>query len=156
MSWSGTDHQVKPEQYVQNLTHSDILEIEAAVKHFQSMFPEPRFSACTDISKGLGLARGLANPETFPLSENLAKRLRSITEVVYDGRGFLVLRGIQPALYTEEERVIMYAGLTSYVANSRARNIGVLEKPYCTSDSNTDEYQTIFVTVPMQILRTRF
>ena len=73
---------------------------------------------------GLGLARGHVSPATFPLSEALATRLSAITDRVYNGCGFHRLRGLDPASYTETENVILYAGITSYVADKRARNIG--------------------------------
>lgn len=76
------------------------------------------------MASGLAIARGFASPETFQLPEELRQRLRGITKAVYSGLGFCVLRGLNPAVYTEEERVILHAGLTSHVANCRARNIG--------------------------------
>ena len=72
----------------------------------------------------LGVARGHVSPDTFPLSDGLAKRLRAITDHVYSGRGFHRLRGLDPTSYTETENVILYAGITSYAADKRARNIG--------------------------------
>lgn len=77
-----------------------------------------------DVSIALGIPRGLASPITFPLPKDLSQRLQQITSVVYQGRGFVVLRGVDPSRYTAEERVVMYAGITSYVADTRARNIG--------------------------------
>lgn len=64
------------------------------------------------------------SPKTFPLSDDLATRLRAITDHVYNGKGFHRLRGLNPASYTEVENIILYAGITSYVADQRARNIG--------------------------------
>ncbi|KAH8670608.1 hypothetical protein BGZ61DRAFT_497744 [Ilyonectria robusta] len=107
MAWVGAELETNPALFDEHLSSDDIADIEAAVKHFQ----------------GLGLARGFANPETFPLSEELASRLRAITSRVYDGRGFHRIRGLDTSRYTEEERVIAYAGITSYVADERARNI---------------------------------
>jgi hypothetical protein len=72
----------------------------------------------------LGLARGYVSPATFPLSEALATRLRAITDRVYNDYGFYRLRGLDPASNTETENVILYAGITSYVADKRSRNIG--------------------------------
>ena len=80
----------------------------------------------SEILKGLGIARGLATPETFPLPRELSERLKSVTDVVYNGRGFKVFRGLDPAKYSEEEAVVMYAGLTSHVASKRGRNIGTV------------------------------
>ena len=77
----------------------------------------------------LGLPRGLVSRETFPLSEGLATRLECITDSVYNGHGFFLLRGIDSTAYTDEEKVIMYAGITSYVANNRTPSIGIFTQP---------------------------
>ncbi|KPM41014.1 hypothetical protein AK830_g5515 [Neonectria ditissima] len=108
MAWVGAELETSPALFDDYLSSDDITEIEAAVKHF----------------KGLELARGFANPQTFPLSEELASRLRAVTNHVYNGRGFHRIRGLDTSRYTEEERVIAYAGITSYVVDERARNIG--------------------------------
>ncbi|KAK4203008.1 hypothetical protein QBC40DRAFT_219933 [Triangularia verruculosa] len=107
LAWTGADFESNTDAFTDHLSSRDIAELNAAVKHFQ----------------GLGLARGHADPTTFPLSQDLATRLRGITDHVYNGQGFRRLRGINPAMYTDEERVILYAGITSYVADQRARNI---------------------------------
>lgn len=41
---------------------------------------------------------------------------------VFDGSGFAVLRGLQPQEFTQEERVLLFAGITSYVADSEFRS----------------------------------
>ncbi|KAK7398068.1 hypothetical protein QQX98_012554 [Neonectria punicea] len=109
MAWVGTDMETSPALFDEKLSPNDIAEIEAAVKHFQ----------------GLGLARGHASSGTFPLLKELASRLRAITDHVYNGRGFHRIRGLDTSRYTEQERVIAYAGITSCVADERARNIDI-------------------------------
>lgn len=71
----------------------------------------------------LELARGFISPQTFPLSSKLAGRLRAISCAVHNGRGFEVLRGLQPSRFSEEDLVIIYVGITSYVADKR---VGVM------------------------------
>ncbi|KAI9770132.1 MAG: hypothetical protein M1840_003582 [Geoglossum simile] len=107
MAWTGSDYEGKPDLYVSYLSPGEIIQIEGAISHF----------------KALRVSRGLLSTQTFPLPEELSSRLQSINNKVNNGRGFVVLRGLQPAKYTEEEIVILYAGLTSYVANNRARFI---------------------------------
>jgi hypothetical protein len=72
----------------------------------------------------LGLTRGKISPTTFPLQEAFSKELRGINDEVNNGRGFAVLRGLQPLDYSEEDVIILYAGLTSHVASHRAGFIG--------------------------------
>ena len=59
------------------------------------------------------------DPSCFPLPDPLAKRLDDISEECYQGRGFCVLRGLEPAKYTDEENVILYAGISSHIASER-------------------------------------
>lgn len=58
--------------------------------------------------------------ETFPLPE-LSTLLRKQAEILHDGRGFFVLRGLQVDRYTIEENTIIYAGVSSYIGSSRGR-----------------------------------
>ena len=59
------------------------------------------------------------DPTTFHLPDQLAKRLDDISEECYNGRGFCVIRGLEPAKYTDAENVILYAGISAYVAPKR-------------------------------------
>jgi hypothetical protein len=54
------------------------------------------------------------------LSEPLARKLSAISNDVYHGRGVAVLRGLDAANFNEEESVIAFAGVSSYVCPSRA------------------------------------
>lgn len=107
MAWDGKEFQDKPELYVEALSKQDISEIDQAIAHF----------------KGLDIPRGFVSRETFPLSQAFSERLRKINNILNDGRGFHVLRGIVPSRYGEEDHVILFAGLASHVASNRASNI---------------------------------
>jgi hypothetical protein len=104
MTWTGSDYRYKPELYVTTITQDNIQDIGNAISHF----------------KELGLTRGKISPTTFPLQEAFSKELRGINDEVNNGRGFAVLRGLQPLDYSEEDVIILYAGLTSHVASHRA------------------------------------
>jgi hypothetical protein len=139
LAWTGADF-TSEDDFTVHLSADDIAEINAAVKHFlgtnSHQHPAPGYLDATprEFERGavlitlaptaLGLARGLVSPATFPLSEGLATRLRAITDRVYNDYGFYRLRGLDPASNTETENVILYAGITSYVADKRSRNIG--------------------------------
>ena len=79
--------------------------------------------------KALGIPRGLLSPDTFPLPDYLRRHLRGIKHEINSGRGFHVLRGLRPSDYTEEEIIILYAGLASHVASHRAACIGMCNGP---------------------------
>jgi Taurine catabolism dioxygenase TauD, TfdA family len=63
---------------------------------------------------------GYINQETFPLPR-LHSKLREISQELHSGYGFKVIRGIPVAKYSREDNVIIYAGISSHIANLRAR-----------------------------------
>jgi len=60
------------------------------------------------------------NQTTYPLP-NLGPLLRERAKDLQTGRGFFVLRGLQPDKYTIEENIIIYAGISSYIGPVRGR-----------------------------------
>lgn len=58
--------------------------------------------------------------QTFVLP-NLGPRLIELGASLYHGRGFFVLRGLEPQRYSSEDNVLIYVGLSSYVAEKRGR-----------------------------------
>ena len=74
------------------------------------------------MSIALGKDIPLLSPETFPLPKELSIRLRRISGQLHDGIGFAVLRGLDPKRYDDEENVIAYCGLASYVGAERVTN----------------------------------
>lgn len=68
---------------------------------------------------GLDLAPESISPKTFPLPQELSGRLKRISHDCYNGRGFGVLRGLDPTAFTDEENVLVFAGVSSHVAPKR-------------------------------------
>lgn len=58
--------------------------------------------------------------ENFRLP-TLGSVLEEYSSRLHNGRGFFVLKGLDPARYSREENVILYLGITSYIAEKRAR-----------------------------------
>lgn len=75
-----------------------------------------------DYDVALGMDLPFLTPETFPLPAELGHRLRDISHKVHHGMGFAVLRGLDPKQYDDEENVIAYCGLASYVGLERVTN----------------------------------
>ncbi|KAF2712041.1 Clavaminate synthase-like protein [Pleomassaria siparia CBS 279.74] len=100
MVWEGFELK----DYILLLSPSEIEAVVAAVEGFKSM----------------GLSRGSINKSTFSLPEELAEKLSSISHEVYHGRGIAVLRGLDVAELNEEDSVIAFAGVSSYVCPDRA------------------------------------
>ncbi|KAH8804578.1 hypothetical protein F5884DRAFT_418504 [Xylogone sp. PMI_703] len=104
MAWDGLMYKDSPGEYIRILSRDDLAGIDTALRHFQ----------------GLGLAPGHISPEKFPLPPRLKDLLAGISEEIHEGRGFGVLRGLDPQRFTPEENVIVFAGISSYVGERRA------------------------------------
>ncbi|KAK4169915.1 hypothetical protein QBC43DRAFT_39013 [Cladorrhinum sp. PSN259] len=101
-AWSGEDF--KGEEYVLQLGADDVVEIEAGLAHFKAL---PGDLGPDDV-----------NQNTFPLP-NLSSRLIEASEAIHDGRGFVVLRGLNPGKYSNFDNILLYLGVTSYIAETR-------------------------------------
>jgi hypothetical protein len=104
--WEGKDFKNEA-QWVYNLTESDLKEIDDAVKHFH----------------GLGLPFGLISTTTFPLP-TLGPKLKGLSHELHAGRGFFVLRTIPVESYSKSDNVLIYAGVSSYIAGARGLQDG--------------------------------
>ncbi|KAJ4307515.1 hypothetical protein N0V84_012680, partial [Fusarium piperis] len=71
------------------------------------------------LTEGLGLPRGSVDRSNFPLPEDLITKLRQINDTLNNGLGFQVVRGIDPTSYSEEEHLVIFAGICSHVATRR-------------------------------------
>ncbi|KAL4779591.1 hypothetical protein BJX76DRAFT_75446 [Aspergillus varians] len=70
--------------------------------------------------KSLNLSHGHINQETFPLPK-LHSGLRRLSSELHSGHGFFVLRGLKVDEHTQEENIIIYAGISAHVAAQRGR-----------------------------------
>lgn len=101
--WTGSDMIAKQDEWIVGLTDQDRADVLQALRHFQ----------------GLNLKPGALSRETFPLPEDLVKKLRTLTHGCYEGRGFAVLRGLDPSAFSDEENVLIFGGISSHVAPTR-------------------------------------
>ncbi|RDB26162.1 hypothetical protein Hypma_006209 [Hypsizygus marmoreus] len=109
--WEGKDWQDE-KQWVHELSADELKEIDDAVHHFH----------------GLNLHLGHVSRETFPLP-TLGLVLLELAKELHQGRGFFVLRTIPVASYSHFDNVLIYAGVSSYIAPDRGlqdKNGGVL------------------------------
>jgi hypothetical protein len=60
------------------------------------------------------------NPTTFPLP-SLHHVLRAVSDILYKGYGFTMIRGIPVDNYNAEENKIIYVGVSSHIAPVRGR-----------------------------------
>jgi len=114
---------VDESQYTYFLTKDEILEIESALAAFKGMqcrlTRHPLFQAL-NVSPALELDGDLVTQETFPLP-TLQHILRILCNEVHNGKGFFVLRGLNPDQYSVEDSMVIFLGIQSYIAEQRAR-----------------------------------
>jgi hypothetical protein len=67
---------------------------------------------------GLELDGEEISKENFPLPA-LGPRLCEIRDVIYDGIGAQVLRGLDVSLYNSADLVMIFLGVSSYIAEQR-------------------------------------
>lgn len=99
-AWVGS--KISDGDFVYHLTKAELVEIYRAVIAF----------------KELGLDGSHVNVDTFKLP-TLGPRLVELSLEVHNGRGFAVIRGINPGDYSVEDLTLAYMGVSSYVADKR-------------------------------------
>ncbi|KAJ4369025.1 hypothetical protein N0V83_006107 [Neocucurbitaria cava] len=103
MVWKGDE--LNPAKYVVELSKDEIRDVRAAVIKV----------------KIAGTPRSEINQETFDLGNpELAHKLSLISKEIHQGRGVAVLRGLDAANFNDEEAVIAFAGVCSYICLERA------------------------------------
>ncbi|KAM6539283.1 hypothetical protein FALCPG4_001095 [Fusarium falciforme] len=103
MAWTGNQF-ADESDYIHTLSESDLQEAENALRVF----------------KALGMDGDLVSRDNFPLP-TLGPRLDEIRRDVHDGKGFGVIRGLDPHKYSIEDLTVMYLGIQSYIANRHGR-----------------------------------
>ncbi|KAL4965150.1 TauD/TfdA family dioxygenase [Aspergillus stella-maris] len=91
-------------EYVYYLTDEDKREISEAL----------------EIFKGFGLGGHEVSQTTFPLP-SLGKTLAKVRSDVYEGRGFSIVRGLDPDAYAMEDLTVVYLGISSYIGERRGK-----------------------------------
>jgi hypothetical protein len=66
------------------------------------------------------IALPLICPESFPLPQHMVRILRQASAEVHHGRGFVVIRGLHREMRSNEDTVILFCGLGSYIGVVRA------------------------------------
>ncbi|CAM1502688.1 Fc.00g074640.m01.CDS01 [Cosmosporella sp. VM-42] len=99
--WSGPDFKGN-QAYTLQLNEDDLVEIDDALANF----------------KTLGLDGDEVGQHNFALP-NLARRLRTCAETLHLGRGFSVIRGLETPSYSLEDSVVVFLGISSYIAEKR-------------------------------------
>ncbi|KAF5648097.1 Clavaminate synthase [Fusarium sp. NRRL 52700] len=103
LAWHGNDFTTE-DQYIYLFSSSDKSEIQSALDHFKSLELDG-----SDITE-----------QNFPLP-NLGERLHALSEGLHHGKGFFMLRGLDPTTFSVEDNALLYLGLSSYIAPTRGK-----------------------------------
>lgn len=74
----------------------------------------------TQAGADFGLGGHEVSQATFPLP-SLGKNLANVRNDVYGGRGFAIVRGLDPDAYTMEDLTVVYLGISSYIGERRGK-----------------------------------
>ncbi|CAO3645060.1 unnamed protein product [Cunninghamella blakesleeana] len=97
--WKGIDYEGREQEWIYELNDQELKEIDQALEEF-----EQSEKPLSDIQV-----------DTFVLPTLGQKLKELIHDNVVEGRGFLVVRGIDPDKYTRQQQIIVYAGVSTYV-----------------------------------------
>ncbi|OAA32999.1 Taurine catabolism dioxygenase TauD/TfdA [Moelleriella libera RCEF 2490] len=103
MAWTGGQF-ANESDYVLHLASSDLQETREALDHF----------------KKLGLDGDLVSRANFPLPR-LQRKLEEMRNDVHHGKGFGLVRGLNPENFSVEDLSTIYLGIQCYVANLQGR-----------------------------------
>ncbi|EPS36541.1 hypothetical protein H072_9847 [Dactylellina haptotyla CBS 200.50] len=92
------------DQYTHVLTDEEKEEINSALTFFKS----------------LELDGDQVSQDAFPLP-TLEKKLFALAKDIHKGKGFGVVRGLDPKDYSDEDNVLILLGISSYIAETRAK-----------------------------------
>ncbi|KAK4097516.1 Clavaminate synthase-like protein [Parathielavia hyrcaniae] len=103
LAWNGSDLN-QTSEHILKIDDTDHAEIRAASEYYKSLDQDG----------------DLVEPSSFPL-KTLGPKLRALSRDVHSGRGFCVIRGLDPASYSVEDLTLAYLGVQSYIAEQRGR-----------------------------------
>lgn len=72
------------------------------------------------LYQDLGLDGTKINKSNF-LLPTLGPKLHTISQDVHNGRGFAVIRGLEPANFCVEDLTMIYMGISSHIADTIGR-----------------------------------
>jgi hypothetical protein len=124
MAWEGKTL-MSPSHYTLTLTPEDVREICDALRHFNSTSSsssnlDAEVSTPILTGQGLGLYGSEVGSHNFPLP-TLSRKLLSISVDIHQGKGFALIRGLNPREFSPEDNVVIFLGVSSYIGSSRGR-----------------------------------
>ncbi|KAJ3033094.1 hypothetical protein HDV00_006739 [Rhizophlyctis rosea] len=105
-AWDGPDLQTRPDEWIHVLTSEELEEIEQNLHSFEKS----------------GRPISEVNKQTFPLPFFTSKVLPGLTDELFDGRGFFLLRGLPVEKWTREQSAIVFLGIGAHIGNRTPQN----------------------------------
>ncbi|KAG2223005.1 hypothetical protein INT45_012304 [Circinella minor] len=103
--WNGKELEKTPEKWIYYLTTEDIADIEAGLKHFNSLnLP------LTEITK-----------ETFPLT-TFGQVIKDKLHTLFHGYGFSLIRGLDILKYERKDQAAIFLGIGAYIGKTKPQN----------------------------------
>ncbi|KAI1112450.1 hypothetical protein F5Y14DRAFT_421700 [Nemania sp. NC0429] len=102
-AWNKTDFE-KESSYILQLSAADHAELRLAKDYF----------------KAQELDGNLVHQDNFPLP-TLGPKLQAVADDIYNGKGFHVIRGLDPNDYSVEDLAIIQLGVQAYIADQCGR-----------------------------------
>jgi len=103
LAWTGAEVEKKESEWKLELTAEEIVAIDTALAKFEANYK--------DLSE--------LSSSTFELPAAFSQRLRKLSDHIYKGVGFQIIRGLDPSKYTSKQNLIVYAGVSSHVCPQR-------------------------------------
>jgi hypothetical protein len=119
LSWSGSDF-VNEQRFVYELSKEDTVEIENALSYFKGKTNSSLMVVFITNLSGLELDGSEVMASNFPLPD-LHDKLIQLAADLHDGKGFFILRGLNPSNYSPEDNIVIFLGLSSYIAETRGK-----------------------------------
>ncbi|KAK0660878.1 hypothetical protein QBC41DRAFT_383277 [Cercophora samala] len=102
--WEGVDFVDSEPSFIYCLSEAEVTEVRHALKDFLE----------------LGLDGGAVSPVNFRLP-TLGPVLCRLGAALHIGKGFGVVRGLDPANFSDEDNLVLFLGLSSYIGGLRGK-----------------------------------
>jgi hypothetical protein len=163
MAWDG--HLLDPQEGVCQLDSADVAEIGRALEGFKSVFilvfypytyqfmylydilyAEMSGSQLTPnyIDADMDLDGPEIGTENFSLP-TLGPKLAGWAKYIHSERGFCIIRGLDPSIYSVEDGTLVFLGISSYIGEQRAsqdRLLNMISKCHFKPLNNTSMFHS--------------
>jgi hypothetical protein len=106
--------------FVYVLSEQEQKEVASALQHFKGESFGHTGSGSDSYVTALNIPVSTVTRATFPLPD-LGKRLVQLQDLIYDGPGFVIVRGLKLEAYGDVDIAVIFLGVSSYIAERRGK-----------------------------------